>query len=546
MLGLTKRKTAQPDATGLMPVQRGSVLLAGHATTITSIRSIVGVPRQHWSALYQALFVAFADYVQGLPASEAHHHCEAGGLLRHALDVTELALKIRRGYVLPPGKEPEVVADEQDVWTYAVASAALLHDAGKPLVDQAVTLYGRDGLPLSVWSPWVGSMTGAGARHYRVDFRRGRQHRLHDAVTPLLVGHIMPEDGRRWLGCHHDALAAWLAAVNGHTVGAAIIAEIVSEADQLSVARDLSGERHQLPGAHAKPLAERLLVALRQLLDSGALPINRQGGAAFVDERYVWLVSKRCLDAIREAMQGQLGVPSRNDRLMDELQQRGIAVATPDDRAVWTCEVQVGSGADVWHQSLTLLCIPIDQVWPEPEARPPPADVEVTATHAESSPQAPVDVPVSTQTHEPAVRTDAGELTADELMSADDRSAVNKDIVEPNADFLPWLIDGLTRGTLAINTAKARVHAVEEGLLLVSPAIFRAFANEQWQDAQKQFLKRKVNEKTANGENFFHYQVSNNDSTKTIKGVLIRDAEKVLGIQLPESNRHLSLKTGSQ
>jgi integrating conjugative element relaxase (TIGR03760 family) len=557
MLGFAKRQSASLDPSALLTVQRGPVLLADHTAILSSIRSIIGVPQQHWRVLYQALFTAFAEYVQRLPASEAHHHCEVGGLLRHALEVVELALKVRRGYVLPPGKEPEVVADQQDLWTYAVATAALLHDAGKPLIDQLVMLYSRDGLPLNVWSPWVGPMTTAGGSRYRVDFRRRGEHRAHEAVTPLLATHIVPKDGLRWLGRHHDALAAWLGAISGHTVGSAVIADIVKQADQLSVARDLTGERHQLPGARAKPLAERLLVALRQLLETGALPMNRQGGAAFVDGSKLWLVSKRCLDAIRESMQGQTGVPPDNDRLLDELQQRGIAVPRCDGQAVWTGEVRVGHGAEVWCQSLPLLCIPIDRVWAEPDARPAPAEVHVSMIDALDSDSPHGASPgvecVATARVEgisaaamagiPAAVVDTVDVNARNRQdSRPSVSGVDVGNPDPGTAFLNWLIDGLKRRALVINSPKAQVHVVDEGLLLVSPAIFRTFAGADWLIVQKRFLKRKLTAKTSNGENIFHYEIDSDRGKNTIKGLLIRDPQKTLAVSLPATNRLLSQK----
>ena len=92
MLGFAKRGSRGGENAVEQPVLRGKALLAEHRARLRSIRAIVGVPEQHWRWLYQALFVEFAETVQRLPASEAHHHCEAGGLLRHALEVVELAL----------------------------------------------------------------------------------------------------------------------------------------------------------------------------------------------------------------------------------------------------------------------------------------------------------------------------------------------------------------------------------------------------------------------------------------------------------------------
>lgn len=519
MLALATRRLGSGDPGASQPILRGKVLLAEHRVRLKSIRAIIGVPEQHWRWLYQTLFTAFAEFVQRLPASEAHHHCEAGGLLRHALEVVELALKIRRGHVLPPDKEPEVVIAEQEVWTYAVASAAMLHDVGKALVDQRIVLQRRDGLPIGLWSPWTGPMSKTGGTHYRIEFQRGRDHRLREAVTPLLVAHIVPNDGLRWLGDHHDALAAWLGAIGGAALGNTVIADIIKEADQGSVVRDLSGERCQLPSARSKPLAERLLVTLRQLIDSGTLQINRQGGGAFVDDTTLWLVIPCGLDAVREALQGQAGVPAHNDRLMDELLQRGFVVPSAEQRAAWTCEVRIGEGAESGCQTLTLLRFPLDRLWPDVEARPAPAAVRVREAEVATPP---LDAP--------ADGNSAAETTT-------------KEVTEDGEPFLAWLVDGLRSGVLAINTEKAQLHVVDEGLLLVSPGIFRVFADELWRDAQKRFLKRKLSKKTARGENIFHYAVNSGNDPKTIKGLLIRSPDAQLGLTLPSGNGLLSRKS---
>lgn len=523
MLGLAKKPRRSADESGEQPILTGKTLLVEHRARLRSIRAIVGVPDAHWRWLYQTAFTKFAEMAQRLPASEAHHHCELGGLLRHALEVVELALKIRRGYVLPPDKEPETVIAEQDAWTYAVATASLLHDAGKAMVDQRIVLHGRDGLPIGLWSPWVGPMTKAPGTHYRIEFRRGQAHRMHQAVSPLLVTHIVPADGRRWLGDHHDALAAWVGAIGGHALGCTVIADIVREAYQGSVALDLSGERRQLQSAGAKPMAERLLVALRQLIDSGALPVNQQGAGAFLDDTSLWLVCERGLDAIRDALQGQAGVPARNDRLVDELQQRGFATPTTEQRAVWHCEVRVGDGDDSWCQTLSLLRIPLDRLWPDPVARPPCAAVWIREVEAVSERSADAD---------PAV--------------ADASEPASAKATDPGEPFLPWLIDGIENGALAINSAKAQMHVVDEGLLLVSPAIFRMFADEEWREAQKRFLKRKLSAKTARGENIFQYAVDGNAGTKTIKGLLIHNPEAKLGLELPSANGLLSRKSDAE
>ena len=53
--------------------------------------------------------------------------------------------------------------------------------------------------------------------------------------------------------------------------------------------------------------------------------------------------------------------------------------------------------------------------------------------------------------------------------------AVQTDAAEPARRFMEWVRRGIADGTLTVNSSGALVHGVEEGLLLVSPGIFRAY-----------------------------------------------------------------------
>jgi len=53
--------------------------------------------------------------------------------------------------------------------------------------------------------------------------------------------------------------------------------------------------------------------------------------------------------------------------------------------------------------------------------------------------------------------------------------AVQTDAADPARRFMDWIRRGIVDGTLTVNTSGALVHGVEEGLLLVSPGIFRAY-----------------------------------------------------------------------
>ena len=132
-------------------------------------------------------------FVQQLPASEAHHHAGAGGLLRHGLEVVHEALRLRRTVLLPAGAPAEEVARQEDIWTYATVCAGLLHDLGKPVTDLRIIVDDED------WSPLAGPLPVG--RPYGVTFQPQRRHRRHERVPPLLAPLLVPPDNRTTSDC---------------------------------------------------------------------------------------------------------------------------------------------------------------------------------------------------------------------------------------------------------------------------------------------------------------------------------------------------------
>ena len=565
--------TDEPALDGRWTIHSPNELLTVHQSLLSPVNALVGVPDTHWDRLYRPMFESLAGFVQQLPASEAHHHAGPGGLLRHALEVALEAMKLRRGALLPPGASAEELARLQDVWTYACVSAALLHDIGKPLADQRVTLFGADHAPLGQWNPTDGPM-GQPARYYRVEFVAKRRYRRHERLTPLLAGHIVPAEGLRWLAGEPEAMDAWLAALQGDYEEAGPLGAIVSRADGLSVARDLSGgNRVRMPTARTKPLADRLITALRHLVAQEELPLNRRGAAGFLVGEDLWLVSKRVLDAVKEhlAREGQTGIPSRNDRLMDELQQHGLLIPN-DEQAIWTCEVRIGD----WAHRLTLLRLEASTVWPDPERRPAPLEGSVTPVadtsgadvpdqaHEDQPAETPATTaPVGSDRQEVAPEVDFNDLplpydlsaattpnqaasapaeavhpSTDAHRTADDKAAEDDD---PGLRFVAWLKENIASGRVEINTARARIHVLPEGLALISPGIFRDFDGACWDKAQKRFQKLKLHLKRPDGTNIWTCRVAKERKQSRIKVMLIPEPEKALGVTLPPPNPAVTL-----
>jgi hypothetical protein len=107
--------------------------------------------------------------------------------------------------------------------------------------------------------------------------------------------------------------------------------------------------------------------------------------------------------------------------------------------------------------------------------------------------------------------------------------------------FLHWLSTGLRTGKHKLNTADARLHVVREGLLLVSPAIFKDYDPANWEYVQKRFSKLGLHRKQGN-TNIWRYQVSGQKKRGVVQGMLLPDPLSVLGLgYLPSPNKALSL-----
>jgi hypothetical protein len=112
--------------------------------------------------------------------------------------------------------------------------------------------------------------------------------------------------------------------------------------------------------------------------------------------------------------------------------------------------------------------------------------------------------------------------------------------------FIAWLRQGLGDGTLLANRAGAFVHFVDEGMLLVSPRIFREFAKRLTEDGesaepnasgdadigkviQRQVLRAGWHVQADRGVNILTYQIMRGD----------RPASRLSGVVIPDPGRFI-------
>jgi len=552
------------------PVLTSKALLAPRIASINRIEELAGIPASYFQQFYISALLHYSQFVQQLPASEAHHHAHAGGLLDHTLEVITTALSLRQGYLLPPGAAAEELVHQKDVWTYAVFTAALCHDLAKPAVDQRVSLYDGRGQPLGLWDPWAGDMNSQPAVHwYELEFIRNRTYRLHEKASLLLVPRILPTCGLSWLANNRQTFSAWCACVSGDFSQADVLAEIISQADRHSVGLNLGADPNPNTATKSQiiPLHDKLVMALRQLIDENTLPLNRNGAAGWRTGTKLWLVSKRVIDSIRLYLtqSGHTGIPTENQRLFDVLQEHQV-LEPYQDRAIWRMTV----AGEQWAHDFTLLCIPLGKIWPHPEAWPEEFTGSVTlqgsgnnvsdqtqANKVEGAVELTAFQPIDeidfdhqqdNSTHSPLTRAEQPPRVKPKDSSTP--SVPNNQLLDTTTEnlgmqFLDWVVAGLQDRTLDYNNPGARVHVVAEGVLIVSPGIFQDFAKRHenatsWESVQKKFLKLGLHERTEGGLNVHKYRISGSNKSALIMALLLKDTGVLFKTGTPLPNPHVN------
>lgn len=212
---------------------------------VNKVHSLISLPDKHYEALVTNLFKRFAEYVQLLPATEKHHHSVPGGLLDHSLQVTLYSLLIRRGFMLPIGAPPEILAKKQEIWSYGTLTAALMKNLGLATIHQRVSIFDKDGEFVGRWNPLRGGLGEYGS--YDIAFSEGEDGQLGARITPLLAERILPKDGLHWLASDPEIFNQWLALLSNDMAGSGILGQMVDRANKENILKYMN-EQGMAPG----------------------------------------------------------------------------------------------------------------------------------------------------------------------------------------------------------------------------------------------------------------------------------------------------------
>lgn len=107
--------------------------------------------------------------------------------------------------------------------------------------------------------------------------------------------------------------------------------------------------------------------------------------------------------------------------------------------------------------------------------------------------------------------------------------------------FLQWLRQQIVDDNIGINTDNAHLHRVEEGLLIVSPAIFRRYLRHvdhlELEELQRGFQSLGIRRMLAPNQPIWTYRQQGKKRNSKLRGMLISDPLTVLDLDdLPDAN----------
>ncbi|MDP8051501.1 MobH family relaxase [Pasteurella atlantica] len=475
------------------------IQFTGQQNRIRSIKRIIKIDDKYFETLYLSVIHKFAELVQLMPASQAHHHAVPGGLFIHTLEVIEYAIRLRQQYKLPAFAEQDIQEKEHHAWSYAVFVAAILHDIGKRIT---MCVFVRD--DGKVHSPFDEFLSDTSCRHYKLIFQDPKFYHLHDVLGLTMID-IVPAIGKTFLFNHLHIVKEMMAYIHGNKQESGMIGEIIRKADQYSTGKSLAHlSTRKFKGANLENIGERLMTQLRQMIASNDFIINKANANIYTSkEGFTYCVAKVVVDAIRDEMikQDIVDIPQDNNRIFDTLQEYGfVETNIHTGRSIHTIRLHKDDTVRVF----TVLKFMTKKLF---RVEPPPFDGVIEEVLNKESVNVHKNAPISAQEHQLVVveqdhqqETTSGERLLDNETTNVDclnnmvqkTEVVTKEVepitveinkVEQNSlayDFLNWCREKIKDKSIIINESNGMIQKVSyKGspvIALVTPRVFYEFA----------------------------------------------------------------------
>ncbi|MCX7195461.1 MAG: TraI domain-containing protein, partial [Proteobacteria bacterium] len=316
-----------------LPVYAPAELLATQHELTGGIRQLIA-DAELLATHYNPAMLRLAAFVHLLPASQAHHHRGAGGMLRHSLEVGLWALQQTEGKLIRGVTTPQQRRVIEPRWRLAVFLAGICHDLGKVVTDLTVT----DRANAQKWRPYHQGVYDWALSHdienYFLRWQEGRG-RHHTNVSSTLIDAVIAKESFDWISDGSTDVVIWLTeSLNSNPGQTNQIHDYVVRADQLSVERDLKTMGVAMAGYEIGVPVERYLTdIMRRLVREGVWRINEPSARVWNINGITYLVWPMAGEEIARRTNDEdiPGLPKTPDGILDMMVERGIACMREGD-----------------------------------------------------------------------------------------------------------------------------------------------------------------------------------------------------------------------
>jgi conjugal transfer pilus assembly protein TraI len=322
-----------------LPFVDPAKMLLEHNEHMRRIKDQAIATPEDFEKFYRPMILRFASFVQLLPASQAHHHHDQGGLFRHSLEVGHRALELADRVLLTGARTPRQRRELEPRWQFAVFAAALCHDGGKPIYDMTVSNYERT----LAWKPLSEDLYTWGTKHKlngcHIDWREGRG-RQHTSLAILLMDRIITRESMEWVELSGMDLVTWLTESLTYNPGPQnLIHDLVIKADQFSVERNLKsiGVSVTEYGQFNIPTERYLIEVMKRLIKMGVWEINTPGSRVWKIDEYAYIVWPAGGEEMARETRtdGVPMAPRTADGILEFLVERELVIIRDNDQYLW-------------------------------------------------------------------------------------------------------------------------------------------------------------------------------------------------------------------
>ncbi len=380
------------------------------------------LPQTHYEKYFLAPLRLCVSLMQQLPATANGHHAVPGGMVDYTLKTVAYAVRLSRGYMLPPGASAEEQSAQSAAWSAVVFYAALFHSLSSLRRIEGELLNGE------IWYPGI-SVPG---QPYRFRFSYDVPDGAREGLRTMLGMRLLPSEMILWMSKTPQALDSLLSFIRGDFSHTCVISQIVGDAIQHAGgdSRNILNE----PSVSVSQVSHTATDAAMELATSG----GRAGGAVLPSEGHLQPLLDEPIpltSALDENLSPLVSTAQDRQEVGDQTIQDVISLIG----------FEAGSSVD---EAVSEQVAPVSQDMNEL----PPVRSDSVVSSGESPSVMTILLPLNTRNFDK-----------------------NENFGQ---QFISWLSAKIISGALSVNTKEAQVHIVGGMMFLPTPNIFFSFMKD--------------------------------------------------------------------